>query len=156
MRGAERLGIPVATGFHTRFDDYVGRYGAAFLSPLVFAWLRRFHNRADATLVPTRELADFLRGHGFERVELLRRAVDTRLFDPARRDPALRAAWGLQSDQLLAIHVGRIAPEKNLELAVRAFRAIQAIRPNARFLLVGDGPARSARCGRRGARHPRP
>ena len=144
VRTAKRLGIPVATGFHTRFDDYVGRYGAAFLSPLVFAWLRRFHNRADATLVPTRELADFLRGRGFERVELLRRAVDTQLFDPARRDPALRAAWGLQPDQLVAIHVGRIAPEKNLELAVRAFRAIQAIRPNARFLLVGDGPARSA------------
>jgi glycosyltransferase involved in cell wall biosynthesis len=144
VRTAKRLGIPVATGFHTRFDDYVGRYGAAFLSPLVFAWLRRFHNRADATLVPTRELADFLRGRGFERVELLRRAVDTQLFDPARRDPALRAAWGLQPDQLVAIHVGRIAPEKNLELAVRAFRAIRSIRPDARFVLVGDGPARAA------------
>ena len=144
VRAARRLGIPAATGFHTRFDDYVGRYGAGFLTPLVFAWLRRFHNQASATVVPTQELADYLRGRGFERVELLRRAVDTRLFDPARRDHDLRASWGLTGDQLALIYVGRIAPEKNLELAVRAFRAIQTQQPDARFVFVGDGPARTA------------
>ena len=40
LRAARRLRIPAATGFHTRFDDYMGRYGAGFLTPLVFAWLR--------------------------------------------------------------------------------------------------------------------
>lgn len=40
------------------------------------------------------------------------------------------------------IHVGRIAPEKNLDLAVRAFRAPQQVRPDALFVIVGDGPAR--------------
>lgn len=144
VRAAKRLGIPAATGFHTRFDDYVGRYGAAFLTPLVFAWLRRFHNQADATIVPTQELADFLRSRGFDRVELLRRAVDAKLFDPARRSEQLRASWGLSGDQLALIYVGRIAPEKHLELAVRAFRAIQTLQPDARFVFVGDGPARAA------------
>jgi glycosyltransferase involved in cell wall biosynthesis len=144
LQAARRLGIPVATGFHTRFDDYVGRYGAAFLSPLVFAWLRRFHNQANATLVPTRELADFLHGRGFERVRILRRAVDTALFTPGRRDPALRAQWGVGTGGLALVHVGRIAPEKNLGLALRAFRAIQAHLPDARFVFVGDGPARAA------------
>jgi glycosyltransferase involved in cell wall biosynthesis len=144
VRAAKRLGIPAATGFHTRFDDYVGRYGAAFLSPIVFAWLRRFHNQASATIVPTQELADQLSGRGFRRVELLRRAVDTRLFDPTRRDAQLRADWGLHGEQLAAIYVGRIAPEKNLELCVRAFRAIQQHVPDARYVFVGDGPARAA------------
>ncbi len=144
VRAAKRLGIPAATGFHTRFDDYAGRYGAAFLTPLVFAWLRRFHNQANATIVPTQELADFLRSRGFDRVELLRRAVDTTLFDPSRRDPQLRATWGLSGDQLALIYVGRIAPEKHLELAVRAFRAIQTQQPDARFVFVGDGPARAS------------
>ena len=144
VRAAKRLGIPAATGFHTRFDDYVARYGAAFLTPLAFAWLRRFHNQAQATIVPTQELADFLRGRGFERVQLLRRAVDTKLFDPTRRDPVLRAQWGVGENQLAMIYVGRIAPEKNLELAVRAFRAIQSKQPGARYVFVGDGPARAA------------
>ncbi|AZR21914.1 glycosyltransferase family 4 protein [Xanthomonas vasicola] len=142
MRAARRLGIPVATGFHTRFDEYLPDYGAAWLQGTALRWMRRFHNQADATLVPTRELQQFLREGGFERVQLLARAVDSQQFDPGRRDLALRADWGIEGDGFAAIYVGRIANEKNLRLAVRAFRKLQQIRPKARFVWVGDGPAR--------------
>ncbi len=142
LRAARRLGIPAATGFHTRFDEYMRDYGAAFLQRTALGWMRRFHNRADATLVPTRELADFLRGERFENVFRLPRAVDTLMFDPAKRDPELRRAWGVGDDGLAVIYLGRIAPEKNLELAVRAFRELQKRQPEARFVWVGDGPSR--------------
>ncbi|WP_155844828.1 glycosyltransferase family 4 protein [Arenimonas oryziterrae] len=144
LRAARRLGIPVATGFHTRFDDYVGRYGAGFLAPWVFAWLRRFHNRGDATLVPTLELQQQLQDQGFRHVQRLGRAVDTRQFHPGWRDAALRASWGLADDDIAVLSVGRLAPEKNLDLLVRAFRALQAQRPNAKLIFVGDGPGRAA------------
>ena len=144
LRAARRLGIAACTGFHTRFDDFVRHYGAGWLTPLVFAWLRRFHGRADATLVPTDELRQFLQSHGFGRVHLLRRAVDTQLFHPGRRDPHLRAQWQATADTPVMVYVGRIAPEKNLDLAVRAFRAIQREQPGARYVWVGDGPARAA------------
>ncbi|GAB3357885.1 glycosyltransferase family 4 protein [Lysobacter tyrosinilyticus] len=143
LRAARRLGIPASTGFHTRFDEYMRDYGAAFLAQTALRWMRRFHNGADATLVPTRELQQFLQGNGFNDVVLLPRAVDTKLFDPARRDAALRAQWGVGEDGVAAIYVGRIAPEKNLDLAVRAFRELQKSRPDARFVWVGDGPARA-------------
>lgn len=143
LRAARRLGIPASTGFHTRFDEYMRDYGAAFLAQTALRWMRRFHNGADATLVPTRELQQFLQENGFNDVVLLPRAVDTKLFDPARRDHALRAQWGVGEDGLVAIYVGRIAPEKNLDLAVRAFRELQRSRPDARFVWVGDGPARA-------------
>ncbi|MCC5065343.1 glycosyltransferase family 1 protein [Xanthomonas campestris] len=142
MRAARRLGIPVATGFHTRFDEYLPDYGAAWLQGTALRWMRRFHNQAEATLVPTRELQQFLRGSGFERVQLLARAVDSLQFDPSRRDPALRAEWGIEGEGFAAIYVGRIANEKNLPLAIRAFRKLQQLRPKARFVWVGDGPAR--------------
>jgi glycosyltransferase involved in cell wall biosynthesis len=144
LRAANRLGIPVATGFHTRFDDYVGRYGAGFLAPWVFGWLRRFHNRGDVTLVPTAELQQQLRDLGFARVQRLARAVDTRQFHPGWRDAALRAQWGLADDDLAVLCVGRLAVEKNLDLAIRAFRAIEVAHPRARLVLVGDGPQRAA------------
>ena len=79
---------------------------------------------------------------GFRDVVRLPRAVDTDLFHPARRDDALRASWGLRPEALAVIHLGRIAPEKNLALAVRAFREIQKQQPDARFVWVGDGPSR--------------
>src|SRR5690606_11335531 len=68
----------------------------------------------------------------------------TQLFDPTRRDEALRAQLGVSGDAPLLIHVGRLAPEKNLPLAARAFRRLQALRPDARFVWVGDGPMRAA------------
>jgi glycosyltransferase involved in cell wall biosynthesis len=143
LRVARRLGIPAATGLHTRFDRYMRDYALPVLEPVALHWLRRFHNHADATLVPTAELARFLRGAGFRNVRLLARAVDTTCFDPRHRDPGLRREWGLDADAPAVLHVGRIAAEKNLELAVRAFRALQARRPAARMVWVGDGPERA-------------
>jgi len=143
LRAARALAIPAASGFHTKFDDFARHYGFGWLAPAVTGYLRRFHRRAQATLVPTADLRDTLARAGFGNVLQLRRAVDTTLFDPARRDTALRASWGLADGALGVIHVGRIAPEKNLALAVRAFRAIQAQHPHARFVWVGDGPARA-------------
>ncbi len=143
LGAARRLGIPACTGFHTRFDDFANHYGLGLLTPLVFAYLRRFHNRAAATLVPTAELVEFLGSNGFRNVRLLSRAVDTTLFHPRHRDAQLRARWGLDANDLAIVHVGRLAAEKNLGLAVRAFEAIQARHPRARFVIVGDGPARA-------------
>jgi glycosyltransferase involved in cell wall biosynthesis len=65
------------------------------------------------------------------------------LFDPRRRDPALRAAWGADAATPVLVHVCRIAAEKNLDLALRAFRALRQVRPDARFAWVGDGPGRA-------------
>ncbi|HRN62571.1 MAG TPA: glycosyltransferase family 1 protein [Luteimonas sp.] len=144
LRAARRLGIPAATGFHTRFDEYMRDYRMPWLEPVALRWMRHFHNRADATLVPTRELETFLHGAGFERVRRLSRAVDTRVFDPALRDAALRAELGVGDDAPMVINVGRIAAEKNLPLAVRAFRELQARRPDARYIWVGDGPMRDS------------
>ena len=142
LRAARKLGIPAATGFHTRFDQYLRDYGLPFLESTALRWMRRFHNSGNATLVPTRELAEFLQSRGFRHVVRLARAVDAEHFNPSHRDSALRCAWGLGDDDLAVIYLGRIAPEKNLELAVRAFHALQRQRPEARFIWVGDGPAR--------------
>lgn len=144
LRVARSMGIPIATGFHTRFDHYARHYGMAWTTPLVRMYLRRFHRRAASTLVPTEALARELETLGVNNACLLRRAVDTCMFHPDKRDPALRAQWGVADDVPVAIYVGRMAPEKNLELAVQAFEAVRQQAPAARYVWVGDGPARAA------------
>lgn len=143
VKTAVRLGVPVATGFHTRFDAYANHYGVGFLTPVVHNYLRRFHQRANVTLVPTDALAAELTAMGVDHARLLRRAVDTKLFHPSKRDNALRESWGVEADTPVVLYVGRIAPEKNLDLAVATFRAIQQAAPKARYVWVGDGPARA-------------
>jgi len=40
--------------------------------------------------------------------------------------------------------VGRLAGEKNIPLAVKAYEAVRPICPDMKFVLVGDGPERAA------------
>jgi glycosyltransferase involved in cell wall biosynthesis len=90
--------------------------------------------------VPTTALAQQLRDRAFGCVEVLQRGVDTALFNPGRRSEVLRREWGVGPDQLVCLYVGRIAAEKNIPTAVSAFRAVQHTSPDARLVLVGDGP----------------
>ncbi|AFC85391.1 glycosyltransferase family 4 protein [Frateuria aurantia] len=143
LTAARRLGIPAISGFHTRFDTYAGHYGVAWLRPMVEAWLRRFHLRSLATLVPTQALAAEIAAIGIDNARLLRRAVDTRLFCPEKRDPALRRDWQADEASVVVLFVGRIAPEKNLDLAIHSWQAIRAACPGSRCVWVGDGPARA-------------
>lgn len=144
MIAARRLGIPLSSGFHTDFQAYSRHYGIGLLSGAVSSLLRAFHNRCDATIVPTEEMRRALCARGYERLAVVGRGIDATLFTPARRSRSLRAAWGCEGEEPVALHVGRLAPEKNLALFVKAARAVCQIRPKARVVLVGDGPEAAA------------
>jgi len=137
---ARKLGLPVASDFHTNFHAYSRHYGVAWLSRPIAAVLRRFHNRCDCTLVPTDEMAEDLARLGFERLRVVGRGVNAQVFSPARRRPALRAQWGADEHTLVALCVSRFAPEKNFPLVIEAYEAMRRARPDARLVLVGDGP----------------
>jgi glycosyltransferase involved in cell wall biosynthesis len=143
LAAARKLGIPVSSDFHTNFHSYSRHYGFGWLYKTVAAHLRNLHNRTDATLVPTRELRDTLAKDGYMNLQVVARGVDTTLFHPSKRSKALRREWGLVGDDLAVIYVGRISAEKNLPLVLRTFKAMQAINPNLKLVLVGDGPVRA-------------
>jgi glycosyltransferase involved in cell wall biosynthesis len=141
---ARRAGIPISSGFHTNFEAYSRHYGIGIFSGLVDGALRGLHNRCDTTIVPTAEMRRSLEARGYERLAVVGRGIDTGLFRPERRSAALRAAWGCEGDDPVVIHVGRLAPEKNLDLFVKAALAVCQVRPRTRVVLVGDGPDAAA------------
>jgi glycosyltransferase involved in cell wall biosynthesis len=140
---ARRCGIPTTSSYHTHFQHYTGHYGYGFLRNLVLGYLRAFHNRTLCTFSPTEALNEELARDGFIGLRLLPRGVDTRLFNPARRNPALRAKWGASDDSPVIIHSSRVAPEKNYDVLFQCYAAIREARPDARFVMIGDGPLRS-------------
>jgi len=142
LRAAKKNQLPVLTGFHTRFDQYMGHYGLKIAERKVGNYLKHFHNRADGTLVPTKALKNTLERDGYHHVRLLERAVDTHRFSRKHRSDSLRASWNVGESDLAILHVGRLAAEKNLDLGFAAFHAIQQQHPNSRMIMVGDGPAR--------------
>jgi phosphatidylinositol alpha 1,6-mannosyltransferase len=133
---ARRLGLPTVAVFQTDLPSYahvyrLGRPGEAF----AWRWLRRIHNRTARTLAPSTVTATGLLGRGIRDVWLWGRGVDTARFDPARRSTEIRAQLA-RDGELLAGYVGRLAPEKHVELLAR----ITAL-PGVRLVIVGAGPA---------------
>ncbi|MBC3779400.1 glycosyltransferase family 1 protein [Pseudomonas sp. SWRI99] len=146
LRAARRLGIAVVSGFHTNFQQYTSQYGLGLLTRMLTHYLRWFHNRSALTLVPSVSQHLELERRHFERLALLSRGVDSQLFHPSKRLNTLRQQWGLAERDIAVIHVGRLAPEKNLGLLKRCFERLRQTYPqrNLKLIVVGDGPQRTA------------
>jgi glycosyltransferase involved in cell wall biosynthesis len=141
LQAALQLKLPVCSDFRTNFHAYSRHYGIGWLKKPIAAYLRKFHNRTLLTMVPTEAMRRELALGGFLNLRVVARGVDTQLFDPARRSDALRRQWGVAPGDPVAIHVGRLAPEKNLPVLTAAFEAMRRREPRARLVLVGEGPA---------------
>ncbi len=144
LNSARSLGLPVTSSFHTNFHQYTHNYRFSWLFSVTAKWLRYFHNRTLRTFAPTRELCDQLAADGYKNLRVLSRGVDIAQFSKARADLLLREKWGVTAGDPVVIHTGRLAREKNYRLIFRAFDAMRAANPRCRFIVVGDGPLRTA------------
>jgi len=147
LRVAQGMGIPVISGFHTHFQQYADHYGVGPLQHLVMSYLRWFHNRTQLTLTACPTQQKELMRAGFHNLAHLGRGVDCDQFHPSLRDPALRQRWQAAENDVVLLHAGRLAPEKNLPLLVKAWQQLRAQRPvsaqQIRLVVVGDGPSRA-------------
>jgi glycosyltransferase involved in cell wall biosynthesis len=122
---AKRTGFAFTTAFHTRFAEYLKARTGIPLRP-VYAWMRRFHDAAQGTMVATQSLRDELEARGFRNVRPWSRGVDLNLFKPEPREQ-----WNLPRP--IFLHVGRVAVEKN----IGAFLELDL--PGSK-VVIGGGP----------------
>jgi glycosyltransferase involved in cell wall biosynthesis len=133
--------LPLVTSFHTDFPAYCRHYGAAALEPAVWRWLLWFHRPASLTHTPGEFIQRLLRDRGLTRVVVWGRGVDVRQFRPDLDRTHWRHRAGVAPDATMVLHVGRLAPEKNLDTLAGAWTlARAALRGRAVFVVAGDGP----------------
>lgn len=143
LRVARQLRLPVVSGFHTNFDQYSRHYlWLRAVRPFVGAFLKRFHNRTLATLVPTQQQAERMTAQGYRNVKVMGRGLDHGRYSPSHRDDALRTSWGASPDTPVVMYTGRLAIEKNIPLLVASLRALHERHPDQIAVIVGDGPMR--------------
>jgi glycosyltransferase involved in cell wall biosynthesis len=120
-------GMPFTTSYHTQFPEYLRRR-----APIPLAWsyaaMRRFHGAAARCMVSTPSMQERLEARGFRNIARWQRGVDTDLFRP-------RAKGFLGLSRPVAIYVGRLAVEKNVE-------AFLQMNWRGSKVVVGDGPDR--------------
>jgi len=141
---ARHLGLTALSGFHTNYHSYSKHYRLGPFERVVFRYLCGFHNRTAGTLVPTEDLRARLQDLGLTNVSFMGRGVDSDQFGPQHRSMELRREWGVLPSDLAILYVGRLAPEKNLAVAVEAFRRMKQKRQSLKFIVVGDGPLRGS------------
>ena len=135
------LGLPVLAQYHTEVPEYAARMtGLPFMKDLVAPFVGWFYQQADLCLAPSHAVQARLIELGVTRISRVQRGVDLALFDPARRDRAALAKYGIAAAAPVAIYVGRISKEKNLDALRSAWQLAFAEHPDARLLVVGDGP----------------
>jgi phosphatidylinositol alpha 1,6-mannosyltransferase len=135
MAAAARLGIPAVAVYQTDLAGYARTYVHAGEAA---AWrrIRSVHAAADLTLAPSSASLQDLEAHGVPRVKLWPRGVDTVRFRPDLRDEALRRQLAPNGEMIIG-YVGRLAPEKHIELLAGACRL-----EGVKVVVVGDGPSR--------------
>ncbi len=130
--------LKFSTSYHTQFPDYIAKRFAWAIPPLYnmahksgIKIVRRFHASSAKIMVASQSLEDQLKSWQFETpMARLTRGVDFEVFKPGKKI--------ILNDKKtpIALYVGRIAIEKNLEDFLK-------MPWNGTKLLVGDGPARS-------------
>ncbi len=142
VQAAKKLRLPITSDFRTNFHAYSAFYGLSWLRTAIVGYMRKFHNSAHCTMVPTSEIKAALSGMGFQRLIVVPRGIDTQLFCPSKRSSKLRETWGVSENTTVLISVGRLAAEKNLDVVIDTFQFIQNRGHDIRLVFVGDGPLR--------------
>ncbi|QBI53197.1 glycosyltransferase family 4 protein [Streptomonospora litoralis] len=133
---ARPLALPTVAVYQTDLPGFAARHGvpgAEALWPL----LRQIHAAVDRTLVPSSATRRALAGHGFPRLSLWQRGVDTERFHPRHRDEELRRRLAPDGEVLVG-YIGRLSKDKRVDLLAHAARL-----RGARLVVVGDGPDRA-------------
>lgn len=146
LRLSSQFDVPLVFTHHTRYEEYT------HYSPVDAPVLRRYveqlatgyANLCNCVIAPSGSIASLLHERGVEsRIEVVPTGVELGSFasgDGVR----FRKAVGIPEHAYVVGHVGRLAPEKNLEFLANSVARFVETRTDAYFLVVGEGPSRKA------------
>jgi glycosyltransferase involved in cell wall biosynthesis len=138
---AKIVGVPVIlSGLHcTPGPQHVGRTILGRWNKMLMHW------NAGVTTV-TEDLADYLaekENYPREKTTVIPNGVDTVRYQPHAAPAALREELGLPVGSKVASIIAAVRPEKRHDLFLQAARLVVDQIPEAKFLIVGDGPSRT-------------
>ncbi len=138
--------IPLVYTFHTQYGQYY--HYVPLPEKLVDYYTKRqikgFCQGVTALTTPSDSARTVLHEYGVEReIEVIPNPINYNSFQNINGQ-GVRRKYGLNQERVL-INIGRIAPEKNLELLLKAFRQLLTQSPagigELKLMIVGDGPA---------------
>jgi len=142
---ARRLNLPCVATYHTFFEEYLFHYAPflprGWLKALARRYSRTQCNALDRVIVPSTAMRDVLTGYGVVKpMQVLPTGIPLERFhggDGTR----FRARLDIAAQRPVALFVGRVAFEKNIDFLIDVARHVRRERPDFLLLIAGEGPA---------------
>ncbi len=135
LEARRQLDVPVIGFYHSDLPLLVSNRMGNWFTPNVEAYVSKLYGNFDRVLAPSKVMADKLRRLGVRDVHVQPLGVDLETFNPARRDPQVRAELGIADTCRLLIYAGRGSREKNLPVLLECMRQLGR---GYHLLLVGS------------------
>ena len=138
--------IPRVSTFHTMIHDTLAFYSPFGLNLHLLErglrfYLKIFLRKTQGIVVPSRAILEEIRDLSptARIADVIPTGVDPDRFRPDISGQGIRTKWGLNGHDVV-LHVGRVAPEKNLTTLIHAFPRILQSNPDTKLMIVGTGP----------------
>jgi 1,2-diacylglycerol 3-alpha-glucosyltransferase len=146
LRVARYRNLALVFTHHTLYEQYTHYVPGDSPAMKRFAinLATRYANLCDQVFAPSESIEKLLRERGVTSpISVVPTGVH--LEDFSHGDgKAIRRGMGIPDDAFVVGHLGRLAPEKNLEFMAQAVADFVGNHPDAHFLLVGTGPSEGA------------
>ncbi len=138
---AKKFNIPVV---FRSIDVLNQMVTSPLLRPLTRMLEKRVYSRADFIFALTPKMSKYVidLGANPSRVGLLLIPVDTGMFQPMPDTGELRRKWGLGTQDEVILFIGTLFDFSGLDIFIRRFPEVLKEVPQAKLLIVGDGPQR--------------
>ncbi|MEG1916899.1 MAG: glycosyltransferase family 4 protein [Muribaculaceae bacterium] len=121
------------------------------ITDFAYKYIVKYFNRLDLVIANSDYVGVMLRRYGISLSKCKRIHNGITVADFAVTDQdrdvlksAKRVEFGFKSTDKIVIYVGRLSPEKGVEVLLRAFEAVYADRTDIQCLLIGDGVQKAA------------
>jgi glycosyltransferase involved in cell wall biosynthesis len=146
VRIARTLDLPLVFTHHTLYEQYTHYVpgDSPAMKRFVIELSTRYANLADQVFAPSESIRDMLIERGvISPVLVVPTGVSVECFAHGNGSK-FRRKKHIPEDAIVVGHMGRLAPEKNLEFLARSVVAFMKGHGAAMFLLVGAGPSQEA------------
>ncbi len=119
----------------------IKKRGVEVAQKMLWKLAKTFYDRADVVVTPSNFVKKDLLSHDFSGpIEVINNAVNFSnvVFDQKEQDRFIKK-YSL-SGYKIALYVGRVSIEKNIELLIKCFAKVSKKVPNSKLLIVGAGP----------------
>ena len=143
LRVARYRSLPLVFTHHTLYEEYTHYVpgDAPKLRRFIIEAAIRYANLSDQVFAPSESIMTLLRDRGVETpITVVPTGVQAEHFAQGNGG-RFRVAMSIPEDAFVVGHLGRLAPEKNLEFLAEAAVAFLKTTSRAHFLVIGTGPS---------------